>query len=148
MLSFARAFMRPVPREPRQLLRAIVLCALLLTGLLGDSIHRAQVRHAVCPEHGDLVDVSSHASAAPHSAHTEKSTCQREHVDAGETNGSGHHDHCVLAALPKAESVSDAPMPEFGPEFLAVSTFAVPSTEVVASSFPRYLLAPKNSPPV
>jgi len=139
--------MRPVLRAPRQLLRAIALCALLLTGLLGDSIHRAQVRHALCPEHGDLVDVAAHTSIAPHSLHAETGTCQREHVDAGETDGSGHHDHCLLAALPKAESVADAPTPAFGPEFLAVLPIAVPSAEVLTSSFPRYLLAPKNSPP-
>lgn len=136
------------PRTPRRLLRAIALCALLLAGLLGDSIHRAQVHHAICPEHGELVEVATHTIDASRAKHEETSRCQREHVEAGDESGGDHHDACFLASMPKAESVAAAPTLTFEPDFPLVLHAEVSATIATPPSIPRYLLAPKNSPPV
>ncbi len=106
--------------------------------------HFALVRHAVCDEHGELVDVDAALSAAPES---------RAAADPGLSSGessshSGHgHEHCgVLAHLLQQHSPPVfAGIPVRVAAIQTVAGATCTSAPLVA--IPVYLLAPKNSPP-
>jgi hypothetical protein len=117
----------------------------MLVGSLGDSIHRAQVMHAVCADHGDIVHVAVPiAEAAPASEAPRSSGPEYRGV---ESSAAAHHDACSFAAFAR-----DGGLPSLhAPRAIAVTAAptvpaARPETPRVAD-FPRFLLAPKHSPP-
>jgi len=105
--------------------------------------HFALVRHAVCEEHGELVDIGATTSLSPATEHSRE-------VDQGsrESSPSTHdHEHCgVLAHLRQqlAPSVSAG---------VSARVVAVAEVEIVFGpsaaplATPVYCIAPKNSPP-
>jgi len=106
--------------------------------------HFALVRHAVCDEHGELVDVDAVVPAASVSQ-------AARHAELGPQESSSHsghgHEHCgVLAHLAQQHSppVFAGILPRVS-AVEAVANAACPSVPLVA--IPVYLLAPKNSPP-
>jgi hypothetical protein len=104
------------------------------------ALHLASHRHAVCPEHGELVDVTD-AHSVDHSEHISAS-----HVDS-ETGGSAGHTHCgVLATLlQSAVAGSDAaPDANHGQPQASSLLHRMPAPPAAAA----LTRAPKTSPPV
>jgi len=129
---------------------AVFRCLLTLVALfyvaqhLSAIAHFALVRHAVCDEHGELVDVDVAKAAAPVSEALPAPALGSLEASPH----SGHeHQHCsVLAHLrPHLSAAIFAGIP--------VRVAAVPDVRIVSCqsspplAIPIYRLAPKNSPP-
>jgi hypothetical protein len=105
--------------------------------------HFALVRHAVCDEHGELVDVEATTSAA-----AAEGSPASELNSPQSSSHSGHgHEHCgVLAHLrPHLSAAVFAAIPvrvAARPDITIASRHRAPSLAI-----PIYRLAPKNSPP-
>jgi hypothetical protein len=128
-------------RAARSRFFAVIVALLFVCGDFARFAHFASVRHRVCAEHGVLEDVAEH------------STTDRTAVPAGEhvapiaSDGHAHeHEHCPLVDTNRETRVPSAP----------VVRACLASLEVRATSrrrsptfvgFPRYMLAPKHSPP-
>lgn len=145
-----RAMHKRTRTSPPKRLRAFVVlvAAVSLFAQISSFAHFLLVRHVVCPEHGELIHAGDADHAAVHSSRQESD---------GETPASrglaafanGHeHDHCSLLsqrreqwALP-AQGLTLKPPPA-----IELSTLEWTSTSVQPLSIPRFLLAPKGSPP-
>jgi hypothetical protein len=137
----------PQTRRSRSL-HAFVLACLILVGSFGDSIHRAQVRHRVCAEHGDIVHVAMPLPDAIPSDPSEASSHAAPEFRGVETSTDDAHDACSFAAFAR-----DGGLPSLNAPRAIVATAAAmipdarPETPRVAD-IPQFLLAPKHSPPV
>jgi hypothetical protein len=126
------------------------LVALVLTASsLGQIAHFLLVPHAICAEHGELVELHGAAvAAADHHEASQPSDARRAQVSAPDAVES--HDHCQLMArgqrelaLPLASSWEPTP-PAPSPRIAACD-----SSAVAALGQPAPLsAAPKTSPPV
>ena len=125
-------------------MRALMLAILLLASHLASSLHMATVRHAQCAEHGEYthapeigIAVQAHGTAA-HGPRWDGRPAGR---------ASDAHDHCVWFVFGRQEPLwfgaSGALVVR--PLETAVPPCAVESAPICA--IPRYLLAPKQSPP-
>lgn len=128
-------------RRRRTLLGRLSVLVLLLLGVAhtGSFVHDLAVRHAVCEEHGERIEV---AEAVPQHAPVDAFAA----TDAATEGASAHgHDHCVVGstvnaarnAAPADQSTVIAITrgehpPQDGPHFGGIAV---------------YRLAPKNSPP-
>jgi len=131
----------------RAVLRALAsLVALLLTlSSLGQVAHFALVPHAICAEHGELVELSERASHVA-ASHAEPASNDRTRAAAPEQLS--EHDHCqVLARGQREQALPASPAPRVLPPTAAgVKLAAAPQT----AGFQRVSalsLAPKTSPP-
>lgn len=119
-------------------LAVLALAVLLLFEGLASTLHRATVRHAVCPEHGELLDVAHHPDPSPQ---------EEGPADPGEDPHDSHHDACAFVLLDLDRR------PEFhgdlvlrGPE--EATAVATPKDQPEGRlTVPRILFAPKHSPP-
>jgi hypothetical protein len=116
------------------------LLAVLAT-LVGPSAlwHEATTVHAVCPDHGEILDAGHDVpvSAAPVDG---PSWTQEE-------SGEGAHEECAFVALSQPSSPTSAPPPA-GVFLQEAGGADAPGSEVRFVSIPLLLLAPKQSPPV
>ena len=148
-MLMARAARRSDGRKPTALgLRVLAaLVALLLLGSsLGQLTHFLVVQHAICAEHGELLEV--HGGAEHADAVASDPDSGGDHAPAPAPDAENDHDHCQLLArqhrelgLPVAPPVAIAP---------AVATqlpswFAVSQSPTMAQA--PLALAPKTSPP-
>jgi hypothetical protein len=102
--------------------------------------HFALVKHAYCPEHGELV----HLDAAPHTA-VGAHPAKTRGLYAPEEAEQGRHEHCALLGLRREVALpasSSAFLPAYDPP-----TNVVPGVAWAPSSDTRFRLAPKQSPP-
>ena len=136
------------PRHSRRRSYAtVLLVCLLLVGRLSAELHLASVRHVVCAQHGELVEVGAHGHAGAASAGGEETTEHAEGVRVGTRPAHDDHDHCAVAQLERERAlgldlvrgVAHAPERRAAP--------LDPSRAAPTSSIPRFLLAPKQSPP-
>jgi len=129
---------------------AVFRCWLTLVALfyvtqhLSAIAHFVAVRHVVCSEHGELVDVEASSSAA-----SARKRLPSSELDAPKSSShSDHgHDHCgVLAHFrPHLSAPVFAGVPL---RSAAVPDVAIASRESSPTlAIPIYRLAPKNSPP-
>jgi hypothetical protein len=132
------------PRRIPSIARAIAtvaLSALFLIEGIASTVHTATVRHAVCLEHGEVLDVA-HGPTHDHPAPSEEGPLVRSgdpHADS--------HDACAFALL-------DSPRRhEFHGDLFILG---LAEATVVATcegqpegrlTVPRILFAPKHSPP-
>lgn len=101
--------------------------------------HEASTVHAVCPEHGERLDVSAPAEHA----HDEDESGPRWTAGAE----AEHHDTCPFVAL--AQPSSHAPEARDAGVHLSEERGACPAARCERrSSVPLLSLAPKHSPPV
>jgi hypothetical protein len=124
---------------------ALFFALILLFGSLHSAVHARQVRHVVCPDHGELLHVRT-----PAHVHSEESCASQTIVVQSPADDADHHDVCSVpnalrdggqawvasGAFPDAQSfewLAHALQPEFEPR---------------AETLARYLLAPKQSPPL
>lgn len=138
-----------VGREPTALaLRSLAaLVALLLVGSsLGQVAHFLAVQHAVCIEHGELVEL--HPSDG-HGAAEARSHDGHESEDEGSgAPRPGEHDHCQLLAKQEREQAV-APRPAIGIATAQLELQPAPArAQDGALAQPLFSLAPKTSPPV
>lgn len=129
-------------------LHAIVLACLLLVGSLGDSLHRAQVMHRVCAEHGDLVHVAMPLPDAVPAEPNEPSAHATPEFRGIETRSDDAHDACSFAAFARSGGLPSLHAP---PAIVVTAAATVPDARPETprvADIPRFLLAPKHSPPV
>lgn len=121
------------------------LLALLLCGSsLSETAHFLLVQHAVCAEHGELIELHDRSAAAEalHDAAPEHGT------QASAPDLEGEHEHCQLLGrrqqeltLPEVAGVAVVPRaPESGRALLDAPTAARAPVSALS-------LAPKTSPP-
>jgi len=154
-------------RRPKSAM-AVFLALLCLTGQLSTSAHLLLVRHATCPEHGELIDTTGRGLRGPSTPRSVAAAGERATAATagGTTTGgaasarlgatavaaapglpAGHgHDHCAFLshqrqqfALHAQQRVVDAP--------LLPPPIRVPVATRPAFATTLFLLAPKNSPP-
>ena len=132
-------------RNRGTLLRLLAgLCVLVL--VLGDlirAVHLLTVRHVVCAEHGELIEVGEHGIFPP------VSRGDREVGVIGSRGASvEHHEHCSAAAAPSRPLATSSVQAMFG--VLEKPTEAVGPRFTTASPHTRAALefAPKQGPPV
>jgi hypothetical protein len=156
---------RSAPTHMRSTLQqgqAALLVLAFVVGQVGSFVHAAFERHAVCAEHGEIVhvphDLPEHGHVAPGvpglrgtlGLAAERAQAPRD-LDAlrdGSTAGEEHaHEHCYLCPVSR-EPLAPGPS---GDAIAAVMPAAVPLSlpaVVATSDRPRYIIAPKTSPPV
>ncbi len=134
--------------------QAALLALVFVAGQLGSHVHAVSERHVRCPEHGELIHVDALPLAAGPVAAT-AATSPASGTAPGEADAlrndasavDGHeHDHCYLCpvsrerlgTIPNAGALA-AVMP-------AVVAHSLPAV-VAQSGRPRYVIAPKTSPP-
>jgi len=134
-----------LPRVSRGWL-TLLLAATFLVSTATERAHQAEVLHAVCGEHGELIHVT--ASPAVLADLACPSPCDEEPTAQRQERGGEAHDHCRLGPLQREQ---DPPPP--AAHDLACA--APPATLGVAPpsidpprAEPLLLLAPKQSPPV
>jgi hypothetical protein len=138
--------------------QAALLALVFVAGQLASHLHAVSERHARCPEHGELVHVDARPLAtatgpmAATAATGRDTATDTSHGDADALRrdasaADGHeHDHCYLCpvsrerlgTVPNAGAIAAA-MP-------AVVAHSMPAV-VAQSGRPRYVIAPKTSPP-
>lgn len=130
------------------------LSALLVIAFLGSSlgsfVHKATERHARCPEHGEVIHVSSASGLA--AAAVELAGAPADGLGAvartPADNAAGHeHEHCYLCPTSR-ERVGLVAAHSLLLPIHAASSAATPSSHAAPPSLALYLLAPKTSPPV
>ena len=101
-------------------------------------IHEATVQHAVCEEHGEIIDVAADAqTAGVEDGERWKSTASDE----------GGHEHCPFLALGQpGEPAAGVALREA--RLAAEGDSVPPSSEDRFVTVPLLCLAPKQSPPV
>lgn len=122
-----------------QRLLALGLAFLCVLGQISSLVHLFVVQHAICPEHGELVETGEVGQAAP-MLPAEPSLARRAEGAADS------HDHCLAyferrAGIEEPSSLGapSAP-PEEPPQRIALPLPLPPP-------LPTILTAPKNSPP-
>jgi hypothetical protein len=126
---------------------ALGLALFALIGQLSSSAHLLLVRHAVCPEHGELIHAaSSEPSRTEHTKAPEaKASLVQASADADElTDG---HGHCSIAAQRRERGVPNAASARVAASESIVARSAPAQQQVFAFGGALLLLAPKNSPP-
>jgi hypothetical protein len=106
-------------------------------------LHDATTSHAVCPEHGEVVDVPE----AHEAAEVEHDHGDGPRVGPG-ASGEGDHGHCPFVLLAQPKQAAGAYPHAVRPLFARVESGAVRAREARHASVPLLLLAPKQSPPV
>jgi len=136
-----RPAVRSAPPSLHRRLTGFTLVVTLLVANASALVHQLTARHAVCAEHGEIIEVTAAGEQALH--HTGS---QATPVMDGEARSEAAHEHCdVLAELrtrltPPEHSHSVAiPRP--------VLASAVQSSQHLAELRQLYRLAPKSGPP-
>lgn len=155
MRSRSSTHMRSVILQGQAALLALVFVA----SQLGSHLHAVVERHARCPEHGELIHVDAlplaartgpvaamgeaHGTAPHAAADTAPGHALRN--DAPEADGH-EHDHCYLCPVSRERLGT---VPNEGALAAAVPAVVAHSLPAVAaqSGRPRYVIAPKTSPP-
>jgi hypothetical protein len=132
-------------RARRDVARSRLFSGLLALGLVGAQgaslAHFALVKHAYCPEHGELIHPDAEYRAPSAERHSSKpglyaaEAAEREHG----------HDHCALAGHRR-----DSALPARTATSLIQAdhrSAVAPDLASVPPSLPRFRVAPKQSPP-
>jgi hypothetical protein len=152
---------RSQSRKPaRALLRglAALVAALLLASSFGQIAHFALVRHAICREHGELLELHGAAEAqlgakaeAQLGAKAEKAAARndgQQRAEAPASDSGSEHDHCQMVARNQREQ-GLVPAPALALARAAAAGLVPASTAAVELVRPLapLQLAPKTSPP-
>jgi hypothetical protein len=128
--------------------QAALLALVFVAGQLGSHLHAATEHHARCPEHGELVHVDAPLAAGTVAMAAATSPGDSDALRNAAAGVDGHeHDHCYLCPVsrerlgttPNADAIA-AVMP-------AVVAHSLPAM-VAHGGQPRYIIAPKTSPPL
>lgn len=128
------------PRHDQRRVSALVAVLCLVIQVAG-VLHLFLTRHAVCPTHGDVMEVGGHAPGDPHASDDGEQTA----LDVDHAAVDGHDDHCAWLTLPRDHRVA-APLAARLDLATVAPTTATPTTLPRAATA-LYRLAPKLSPP-
>jgi hypothetical protein len=124
---------------------AALVALLLSASALGQAAHFLLVPHALCAEHGELLELSERGSHGA-AAHEQAAGSVKE-AHASPPDAVAAHDHCDVLArgqreqgLPKAAAALQPAAP-----FERATFFA--AQRVFSPGLPALALAPKTSPP-
>lgn len=144
-----RALARPRHPDRKAIgvgLRALAALVALLLGVtsLGEATHFLVVPHAICAEHGELVELRQGASEA----HEHDETDAQKAPASAPASGDVEHDHCDVVAQAQREQLLP-PLPAFevpgaGDASVSVAVALEPRVE---RPLDLLRLAPKTSPP-
>jgi hypothetical protein len=130
-------------------LRALAGLVAVLLGLssLGQFAHFLLVPHAICPEHGELVELTDAEEHAVHDGVAARSKADGGSVTAAASELSEDHDHCQVLSRGQREQLTPPPALQGLPH--AASHEAPSSVDTGAAPRPlaALTLAPKTSPP-
>lgn len=119
---------------------AVLLGAVYLAGLLAGPLHLILVKHVRCSEHRQLVHASEHQDEARPGPAQRVFVANVVHSD---------HDHCASCALTVDTRTADArtlpAAPALGGDGDTSDPTVIANVHVASA---RYLVAPKQSPPV
>lgn len=124
---------------------AILLIALVLSVHFFTTIHEMVAYHAICPEHGELIDVDSSALAAGLASPDIAGTSAL--FAAIGLNSDGHHQHCVFMASRNRRHAFVLAMLTSTPTLKLLPSVRVSTATAPPPSVATYLVAPKHSPP-
>jgi hypothetical protein len=130
-------------RSARQQRLGWLLAALVLLIWPAAFLHEATTVHAVCPEHGERLDVAK-SGALPASV---PAGPEEEGEHFGDGDETGAHEECPFVLLAQPTS-AESHAPEWRAELRETHAVDVRAAEQRHSSVPLLLLAPKQSPPV
>jgi hypothetical protein len=130
----------PAARSIREQRFGWLLAALILLVWPMASWHESTTVHAICPEHGERLDVSTDApsGAAPADEHD---------AEGAGNDAEDAHEECPFVLLAQPTS-SDCGAPQWRIEPLEPRTHVTSVAHEAHRSTPLLLLAPKQSPPV
>jgi len=123
---------------------ALLFACLWLLAQLASGAHLALVPHAVCAEHGELVEVN--ASASDGAPEAPDSGPRSDPGSESPSEGVDGHDHCFLAASREQRPLPASSAPCISPGDAGVVDERA-NDATTLPSFALYLLAPKHSPP-
>jgi hypothetical protein len=127
---------------------ALALVGLFLQGQLASLLHSATVRHVVCSEHGELVDLpAGDAAAGPELAAADAQPALHDGGAPIEAETGHHHCQYLAATRPRA-LIAAAPVGVASPLHVAATVQLPPRRQLPVVSKLVLLLAPKTSPPV
>lgn len=127
-------------------LAAGTLALLLVASQLAGLLHLAAGRHAVCPEHGELVHVDEHGPGEIDLAPSE--TESPAWSGAQGPAAPDEHDHCTVAVSRAEPVICAVPWAVAMPApVVAPATVRPPSTRPRGPGIATWLIAPKQSPP-
>lgn len=118
----------------------------VLVGLssLGQFAHFLLVPHAICVEHGELLELDEQESHAATHASSEP-----DHAAHASSELGGEHEHCQLLARGQREQAEPTPPPVVVlPASAVVSALPLPPRGAVFEAISALSLAPKTSPPI
>jgi hypothetical protein len=123
---------------------ATVVALLLTLSALGQVAHFLLVPHAICAEHGELLELSEQAAHAS-AGQVDHGSDSDDRFVASELGA--EHDHCqVLARGQREQALPAAPSFEVAPASLEAD-LVVARQEAVYQALAALSLAPKTSPP-
>ncbi len=126
---------------PSHRLASLALALTLLASNAATLVHELTARHAVCAQHGEIIE--SGPDGDPAVSHPRGSGLP---VLDGEGRSEGAHDHCEVLAELRSRL-----MPPVVQQAVLVQSpqprFAVTATQVRPESQRLYRLAPKSGPP-
>lgn len=131
----------------RAVLRALAsLVALLVTlSSLGQVAHFLLVPHAICAEHGELLELSERAS---HVAASHAEPASTKHARAAAPEQLSEHDHCeILARGQREQALPAPPAPRLLPPASVTAELVWVAESTVFHGLSALSLAPKTSPP-
>lgn len=102
-------------------------------------VHEATTEHAVCAEHGEVIDLAAADAHGPPPEEGERWRARAEHGD--------EHEHCPFLVLGQAGAAAGEGRPASA-RLVEAARGKNPGSEVRLASVPLLCLAPKQSPPV
>lgn len=126
---------------------AILALAILSVGLFGPLAHLAVVPHVACAVDGELAH-GEHAEHSEHADHGDEHAHPHEGARIGqEAPEEKGHGHCqLLLGLPPVPGESSSETTAALPRASRTNLIALHENSGL-DAFPRFLLAPKQSPP-
>jgi hypothetical protein len=122
---------------------AVVTASLLSLSSLSQIAHFVLVPHAICADHGELIEVSE---GARHAAHGADAASVETRATPASDESSGH-DHCELLASQQRQLALPAISPTAVVPVGAGTLIALDGGKTGRQALPALVLAPKTSPP-
>lgn len=127
-------------------LLAALVAILLSASALGQAAHFLLVPHAICAEHGELLELDE--PRAHVDVGHERAAEAEQHPHASPSEGTLEHEHCqVLARGQREQALPNAPTAELLPAVMTRSAAIAVQRAAPSAPLDALDLAPKTSPP-
>lgn len=125
--------------------QAALLALVFVASQLAGYLHAATEHHARCPEHGELIHVDAPAEAASRPAVA--TPAEDDHALRTAAADDHEHDHCYLCPVSR-ERLGTVPDTGALAAVLPAEIGHATPAAVAPTGRPRYIIAPKTSPPL